>query len=303
MPLPRALGPSLLIVAACGGDAAYVDAPVAVDGALDAATPDGAAPDAGAPDGAVADAGPPDAGPVELTSTVSITPALGSLCGAGYDPIDDLVWVYPCSGATVHAFTPAGVAAGTVARPGEVANDVDVAVTPVAVVIGTTAVAAGGMLFINGETDVAEVHAPDTAGSTPLVTAFGGSHVVGGGYHPGRDTLFLVQDRVAAASPNTVAEVDRVTGAVVASFSTLPAFDVNFGDLEVCASTGHLLVVSSIEATIAELSPDGAVLAEHALPAGVVAPSGLALGADGQAWVSGTGGELWRVDGVPCPSP
>jgi hypothetical protein len=287
---------SLIASAACGDDATYIDAAPPVDARWDGA----AAPDANAP---APDAAPPDAGPAVLTSTVSITPGLGSLCGAGFDPVDELVWVYPCSGATVHAFTPAGVAAGTVDRPGEAANDVDLAFTPVGVVIGTAAVAAGGMLFVNGETDSAEVHLPDTAGAPPLTTGFGGSHVVGGGYHPARDTLFLVQDRVAAAEANVVAELDRVTGAVLGSFSTLPAFDVNYGDLEVCAATGHLFLVSSFETTIAELSPTGAVLAEHVLPDGVISPAGIGLGPDGQAWVAGTGGELWRVDGVPCPSP
>jgi hypothetical protein len=289
---------SLLMLALAGcpdDDPTFADA--ATDAGIDAPSD---APEIDAlPIDAAVDA-PTDAA-VVLTSTVSFTPALGTLCGVGFDPVDSQVWVYPCSGATIDGFTTAGVAAGTVTRPGESANDVDVTFAATTVVIGTATVAAGSMIFVNGETGAADVHLPETASSTPLATAFGDSHVVGGSYHPGRDTLFLIQDRVSGTNANTVAEVDRVTGAVVNSFSTLPAFDVNYGDLEVCAATGELLVVSSIETTIARFSPTGVLLDEHALPAGVTAASGIALAPGGQAWIASTAGGVFRVDGLPCP--
>ncbi len=272
------------------------------DAGSDGEPPDAAAPDADladAPTDAPTDATPTDA-PVVLTSAVGFSPGLGSLCGAAYDHVTQRVWLHPCSGASVHAFTVGGTAAGTLARPGEAANDVDVAIAPAAIIVGTNAVAAGGMLFINGETSVAEVHLPDTASSTPLVTAFGASHVVGGGYHLGRSTLFLLQDNVPATSANTVAELDRVTGAVVNSFSIAPVFNVSYGDLEVCASSGNLFLVSSVETTIAELTPTGALVAEYPLPTSVSAVSGLGLGPDGQAWLVGTSGQVWRLDGLPC---
>jgi hypothetical protein len=278
---------SCAAAAACGNDAEFTDAAVAPDARADAAVVE-------------PDAEPPDAGPVVLTAPETFAPALGTLCGIGYDHVADRVWIYPCSGAEIHGFTTAGVAAGTIARPGEAANDVDVAIMPTAQTIGTTAVVAGAMLFVNGEAGTADVHLPDTAASTPLVTMFGADHVVGGAYHAGRGTLFLVQDRVSGTSPNTIAEIDRVTGAVVGSFSTLPAFDVNYGDLEVCQTTGNLFVVSSIETTIAELTPAGALVAEYALPAEATSASGLALGPDGEAWISGTSGDVWQIAGLPC---
>jgi len=200
----------------------------------------------------------------------------------------------------VHGYTADGTPDTTLPRPGEAADDADIAFMPAPHTIGTTAVAAGAMLFINGETAVAEVHLPDTAQSTPLVTAFGASHVVGGAYHPVRQTLFLVQDRNAGATGNTVAEIDRASGALLGTFSTAPAFDVNYGDLEVCPSSGNLFVVSSVETTIAELTPAGAPVGEYALPAGVTSVSGLALGPDGTAWLVGTGGQVWRLAGLPC---
>jgi hypothetical protein len=284
-----------ILGAGCGDGAGFTDAGPPPDGARDDAQ--------SAVDAAVVDAELPDGAPVVLTSTVGFASALGSLCGVAYDHVDELVWLHPCSGADVHAFTSAGAAMGTLARPGESANDVDVAIAPAAITIGTAAVAEGAMLFVNGEAGTADVYLPDTADAAPLVTAFGDAHVVGGGYHAARGTLFLVQDRVAATSANTIAEIDAVTGAVIDSFSTLPAFDVNYGDVEVCQATGHLFVVSSFETTIAELTPTGALVAEYTLPANVVSVSGIGLGANGDAWLCGTGGEVWRVDGLPCGVP
>ena len=290
----RAVGlVGLVVLAGCGDPRVFIDAAPPGDGRRDDAVVDDPV-DAGPVDAVILDA------PPVLTAPTSFAAALGALCGVGYDHVAARVWVYPCNGATVHAFTAAGAAVGTLPRPGEVANDVDVAFAPAPIVIGATAVAAGAMLFINGETGVAEVHLPTTAGAPPLVTRFGDSHVVGGGYHPARRTLFVVQDGVPATRANTVAEVDPVTGAVVAMFSTLPGYAVNYGDLEVCPSSGNLFVVSSSETTIAELTATGTLVGTYALPAGVVAVSGLALGPDGAAWLVGTGGQVWRLAGLPC---
>jgi hypothetical protein len=286
---------AVVVLAGCGEERVFVDA-----APVDAERADAASPDAAidAPVDAPVDAGI-DATPV-LTAPTSFAPALGSLCGAGYDHVSQWVWLYPCNGASVYSFTADGIGTGMVARPGEAANDVDISAAPAAITVGTTAVAAGHLLFINGESGVAEIHLPRTGGSTPLVTAFGNSHVVGGAYHPGRQTFFLVQDNVPATNRNTIAEIDPVSGAVVGSFSTLPAFDVSYGDLEVCAASGNLFLVSSVESTIAYLTPTGTLIAEYPLPAGVTQVSGIALGPDGVAWLVGVGGGVWRLDGLPC---
>jgi len=290
----------VVLAAACGGGASYDDAAV-----HDAPVRDGdTSADAAAADAAAADAAPADAGPAVLEVASDFAPAVGSLCGVGFDPATDRVWLYPCSGAELLAFTADGTPAGSLARPGEAANDVDIDVAPVGLTLGTAAVASGAVLFVNGETGVAEVHAPDTAGSPVLATEFGASHVVGGAYHAGRSTLFLVQDQVAGVPDgNRIAEVDPVTGAVLGSFETTPAFVINYGDLAVCQASGHLFVVSSDETTIAELSATGTLLAEHVLPAGVTAVSGIGLTGDGAAWLVGTGGGVWQLSGVPCGTP
>jgi hypothetical protein len=281
---------AVLASAACGDDPVrkLPDAPIVPDAPADAPL-DARAIDA-----------PLDA-PVMLTTFVS---GLGTLCGIAYDHVDTQVWVYPCDSATVTRFSPAGTVLGTLARPGEVANDVDVDVAPVALTLGVTALAAGDLIVVNGETGVAELYAPETTATAALVTTFGASHVVGGAYHTTRASVFAVQDRVAAAGQaNVIAELDPITGAERARFSTLPAFDVNYGDLDVCQATGNLFVVSSIESTIAEFTATGTLVAEYPLPAAVTLASGIGIeDGTGAAWISGTGGGVWRVTGLPCGS-
>lgn len=279
----------MVAIAGCGGD----------DGVRH--VPDARAPADGAVD-AVGDA-PVDA-PVMITTMPVMPTGLGSLCAVAFDAVDNEVLVYPCLGAEIHRRAPDGTALGTIARPGEAANDVDMDVATAAFTLGTTAVSAGALLFGNGEADVVEVYVPEVSETAALVTQFGASHVVGLAQHQGRGTLFVVQDRVAGGTVgNVVAEIDAATGAVVGSFSTLPGFDVNYGDIDVCQSTGSLFLVSSNETSVAELSPSGTLVGKYSLPAEISGASGLALEGDaaGSAWISDTNGGLWRIGGLPCP--
>lgn len=152
---------AVLICVSCGDDGVgrLPDAPRVPDAPVD-----------GQPIDAVPDA------PAMLTTAATFATGLGTLCGIAYDHVDTQIWVYPCDGANLTRFSPAGTVLGTLARPGEVANDVDVDIAPVALTLGVTAVAAGDLIVINGETIATAV----------LVTTFGASHVVGGAYHSAR---------------------------------------------------------------------------------------------------------------------
>ena len=230
----------------------------------------------------------------------SFNAGLGGLEGVGYDPFADRVWAYG-GGTTISRFTPGGMPQGSVPNPGESANDVDIEITPTPMTLAGEPLPAGTLLFINGEINAAEVYAIDKASGTLLATlntAFGNDHVVGGAYHPGRGTLFLVQDNVTASgAPNRVAEINPLTGAVINSFSLSGLFDVNFGDLDVGVASGNLFLVSSVEdGRMAEITPTGTLVRYITLPAGPVDLSGLALDDfTGEAWVSGTGGMVWRL--------
>lgn len=287
--MTRKLFVCVLAVAGCGGDDGVnhlADAPPPPDAAIDS----------------MVDV--PIDGAVTITTMPVQPTGLGSLCGVAFDPVDNEVMVYPCSSATIHRRSPAGTALGTIARPGEATDDVDLDVAPAAFTLGTTPVAAGTLLFGNGETGVVEIYVPETSTTATLVTQFGASHVVGMAFHPTRGTIFVAQDRNGATNPNTIAEINATTGAVVAMFSTVPAYEINYGDLDVCASSGNLLVVSSVKTTLAELTPAGTLVKEHPLPSQIIGASGIALEGDaaGSAWISDTNGGLWRISGLPCSS-
>lgn len=236
---------------------------------------------------------------------------VGSLCGLAFDSSADEVWVYGCFGADVRRYSASGTFLSSVPPAGESANDVDIEFAAASFTLGTTLLPKHSLLQINGETGVADVYALDeTTGAvlSTLNTSFGVSHVVGGAYHRIRQTLFLVQDRVPGASDgNRIAEVNPQSGAVSNTFQIASTFSVNFGDLEVCNSTGNLLVVSSDEPRIAEYTPTGTLVQYHALPVGVSSLSGIALDESrGEIWVasSAAAGQVWRLSGGPCaPTP
>jgi hypothetical protein len=62
-------------------------------------------------------------------------------------------------------------------------------------------------------------------------------------------------------------------------------------------------VVSSDRDTIGEFTPAGAFVKAHALPTDVTLLSGIGIDdATGEVWVAGTGGNVWRLSGSPCPA-
>lgn len=241
----------------------------------------------------------------ELTIQSTFNPSnAAGLCGLAFAATTGEVWVYDCSAADVQRYSGTGTFLATIPRPGESADDVDIEISPEGFTLDTTAVPPGTPLFVNGESGTADVYALDPSTGAVVETlnsAFGASHVVGGAFHPIRNTLFLVQDNVpAAADRNRIAEIDPATGTVLNTFQ-IPTFSVSFGDIEVCASTGNLFVVSSVQTSIAEFSPTGALVATHPLPAGVVTLSGIGLDdITGEAWVASTNGNVWRLSGLPC---
>ena len=229
----------------------------------------------------------------------------GQLASAGFDHTTGNVWIYGSFDPTVRGYTPAGSFLSSVPRPGENANDVDLEFAPESLTLGATAIPAGSLLFINGESGFADIYAVDKTSGTILATlntSFGGSHVVGGAYHPRRNTFFLVQDNVPdTANENRIAAIDPLTGSVLNSFQITSKFSVSFGDLEVSAATGNLLVVSSVEPRVGEFTPTGGFVQYLALPAGVSGLSGIGLNdAAGEAWVTNTSGNVFHLGGFPA---
>ncbi|MCE7975054.1 MAG: hypothetical protein DYG92_12155 [Leptolyngbya sp. PLA1] len=235
-----------------------------------------------------------------------------SSVGLGFDWANDVVLTYPSFGLVLKRYSGSGSALSDLTRPGASANDADVDVVKGAFVLGGSAVPAGSVLYIDGESGAAEVYAVDSAGTViaSLVTAFGVSHVVGGAYHPARGTLFLVQDKVpGGTAASRVAEIDTATGGVIQTWQVTtgrPSFTVNFGDLDV-GGNGNLFIVSSDEEAVGEFTPSGAFVAEHALPAGVNSLCGIGFDLSRcEAWVLSTSGVASKLAGFPssvCPPP
>jgi hypothetical protein len=238
-----------------------------------------------------------------------------SSVGMGYDALTNTVWTYPSFGSEFRRYSTSGTLLGAIPRPGGSANDADVEFAPVAFSLAGTVVPAGTLIYIDGESGVAEIYAVNPATGallSTLVSAFGTSHVVGGAYHPQRGTLFLVQDRVpGGTAANRIAEINASTGAVLNSFlitAASPGYTVNFGDLDVAAN-GNLVVVSSNQNALLELTPTGAFVGQYALPAAVNGLCGVGVhDAACEIWVLSTSGVASRLGGFTpggpfCPSP
>ena len=244
----------------------------------------------------------------QLTVTGQFDPSgTSDNCGLGFDSSANEVWIHGCSGLDVQRYSATGTLLSSVPRGGESANDVDVELTSTAFTLASTVIPANSLLFINGETGPADIYALDkTTGAVlaTLNTTFGVSHVVGGAHHRSRQTLFLVQDLVpGVADENRIAEIDPISGSVLNTFQITSTFSVNFGDLEVCNSTGNLVVVSSAESRIAEYTPTGTLVQYYPLPVGVSSLAGIGIDeSTGNLWVASSagGGDVWRLSGGPC---
>jgi hypothetical protein len=244
--------------------------------------------------------GVPFAG-AQLVELDSFDGGTGELASMAFDAVQDRVWAHGSFDTNLLAFDRAGTPLPAIARPGESSNDIDIEVAPEPLTLGTTMLPAGTVLIVNGETGTADVYAVDPSDGSvleTLVTAFGNDHVVGGAWHPQRDTLFLVADQ-HDSTPSTIAEIDPTTGDVLNSFTA--TITINFGDLDVDVTTGNLLLVSSVVAAMRELTPTGVLVQDHPWPLGVGAISGLGIDEGrNELWVSSTSGTIHRLGlGMP----
>jgi len=124
-----------------------------------------------------------------------------------------------------------------------------------------------------------------------------------GAFHPDRRTMFLLQDNVPApADRNRIAEIDPASGSVLSS-SRSPRSPSRTATSEVCASTGKPVRRQQPSDQHRRVSPRReAAVADPSLPVGVATLSGIGLNdSTGEAWVSSTNGNVWRLSGLPLP--
>ena len=223
--------------------------------------------------------------------------------GLGFDQVSDTIWTF--GGTTFRQYDRDGNLLVTLTpEAGESANDADLDFSTVDMSLGGVDIQAGTILFTNGETDVADVYAIGIDGTifSTLNTEFGASHVVGSAYSETRGTLFLLQDNVPTAElDNRVAEIDVDTGEVINTFDLDDlenSYDIFFGDLEVDNATGNLLITSSSEDEILQLTPEGEELSRLVIADGAegsLGGSGIALDeVRSELYVQDSSGRVFR---------
>jgi hypothetical protein len=226
--------------------------------------------------------------------------------GVAHDPVGGSVWISVDGEASVRQFSASGQSRPPVSLAAPLGVHADIDVAPQDLTLSGAAVPAGSLLVIDGNSGGAVIQAVDPVTGAVLATlqtSFGAGHVVGGAYHPERGSFFLAQDREPGNPGNLLAEISPADGALLAIFvitNVRPGFSVERGDLDI-APNGNLLVASSDETVIGEFSPLGDFIAEHSLPAGVGALSGIATDpARGEIWAVSTSGEVWRLGAGPA---
>ena len=243
----------------------------------------------------------PISGQLSVLSSLNLS-NVGQLNAIGFDPVSGNIYVHASSAATIPVFTPAGVpVAITVPAPGASTNDSDIDFADVATTVAGQPVPANTLLWFNGDDAPDKVHAANKVGG-PVIAAqdlpASTNRLVGGAQHAARGSFYAVNfdlDQLVEFNPATGAELAVFPVAPAGS----PAFDVFFGDVDVLAATGNLYVVSSAQAVIRELTPTGAFVRDFDVSSlGISGISGIAFDdASGEAWVSTTGGQVFRLGG------
>lgn len=248
---------------------------------------------------------------IDVVSTLNL-PSNPAPCGIAGDAAIWQLYVYDCGATSIHRYEIDGTPLSTI--------DVS-ALSPSALgslnVIyfynldtfgGVDIGDYGKLLLIDGGSGTTRIHAFELetgAYLATLNTAFGDSHVVGATFNPATQTIFLLQNQDAATNPNTIAEIDPETGAVLRTFSTAAwGFDIAEGDID-AARDGELLVVSSIESTMAKVKLDGTLRREIPISDAITGITSLESTYTGpSAWITDVSGQIFGIHGpvvLTCP--
>ena len=233
----------------------------------------------------------------------SWNPQLGSLVSVALDPVTSNLVLYQALGSQLLQYTQAGAAVQpAIPISGLVSSDIDLDFLTVGTTVGATGVPSSSLLIVNGRVVPSRVTAVERGtgialDSIVLPTVAGSA--VGGAFHPVRGTLFSI-DRTT----DVISEVNLATGAVVSSFTVVPtgspAFDVFYGDVDVDAQTGNLILVSSSQAAVRVITPTGAWVGDLDVGSlGITGMSGIAWDdGTGTAWIVSTTGNVYHVGGI-----
>ncbi len=233
-------------------------------------------------------------------------PGPNDICALGYDKVQQHIWIYHCNADSLICLDTNGQKLVALKAPGEIADDVDIDIAPVSFQFAGTTIPQGTLLFINGETDSAEIYAMDPLTGIvldTLFTSFGNHHVQGGAYHIPSGTIFFVQDGAAGLTlGDRVAEINVNTGQVIQSWSFGNLYNVYLGDLE-GAENGNLYIVSSAEDSILEITTQGQFVQRYELTFSIGSISGFDFDcATGSIWACNTVGNVYHFIHSNCNS-
>ncbi len=241
----------------------------------------------------------------EAVTVEEFTPELGGLVAIGVDEAADLLFLYPTFG-DVQVQQLDGTPVSSYEQPGNNSNDFDLDVAHVDFMLAAVEVPAGSLLIFNGESDPQRVWAVEPVTGTVISELVLGEPIgqlVGGSLAPDGSALYLVD-----WSNDVIRSFDMQTGAQLDSFSVQPegspSFDVFFGDMDVAAN-GNILIVSSSQTRIREITPDGEFVQDFDLGGlGLPGMSGIDTSPDSRVvYACSTGGLYWRITGVPVLTP
>ncbi len=233
-------------------------------------------------------------------------PNIGQLVAIAHDDATGNLFLYNSSATDIREFTTDGTeVVPTIPRPGNSSNDFDLDFLTEQANIGGTTVAAGALLIFNGDDNPDTLRAINRDDGTVLasVNLTNTGTLVGGAYHPGRDSIFILE-----FNTDMIREINPATGAVLNSFDVdptgSPLFTINFGDIEVDETTGNLFLVSSLQNRIREMTPTGDFVRDIEVGFDSISNfntissnmSGLAIdNATGEFWITTTTGNVFNL--------
>ncbi len=233
----------------------------------------------------------------------TIVPDVGSLDSIGRNGVTGQLYVHTQNSTNVTIIEPDGTVAGTLTSPGNGSNDFDLDFSFAALSVGGTAVPINSLLVFNGDDNPERLYAVDpNSGATLADIALDSISLVGGAQVPGSNAVATVQFTGA----DTIISHDADTGIQVSSFLPGPQpFDIFFGDVDIARDTGNLVLVSSSQNIVRELTPTGLCVRDIDVGGlGITGMSGVAIDDDtGFFYISSTNGSVYLLDPAPPTEP
>ena len=193
----------------------------------------------------------------------------------------------------INVLQPDGTPLATLATPGNLSNDFDLDFALRDLSVGGFTVPHGSLLAFNGDDSPEKLYGVDPASGAVLASVnLASLFMVGGADAPALSAIVAVNyinDNVLVLNPND--------GTLLNTIDLVPAFDVNYGDVDYAAASGHLLVVSSNVPAIRELDSAGICVRDIDLShLGIAEISGIALDESrGDYWLASTNGSVYRL--------